>query len=110
MKDFKDKVAVITGGASGIGLGIAKRAIKEDMKVVIADIEAEALSQAEEELKTLGGTVLSVITDGSKAEDIEALARRTIDKFGEVHLLCNNAGVGVAGFLWECTLSDWLWV
>lgn len=110
MKDFKDKVAVITGAASGIGLGIAKRAVKEGMKVVITDIEEEALASAEKELKILGGTVLSVVTDVSKAEDIEALAQRTIDKFGEVHLLCNNAGVGVPGLLWECSLSDWQWI
>jgi len=63
MKDFKDKVAVITGAASGIGLGIAKRALKEGMKIVLADIEAEALSHAEKELKSSGATILSVLTD-----------------------------------------------
>ncbi len=107
MKDFKDKVAVITGGASGIGLGTAKRAVKEGMKVVIADIHGEALPRAEAELKELGGTVLSVLTDVSKAEDIETLAQKALDTFGEVNLLCNNAGVGVTGLLWEYTLNDW---
>jgi NAD(P)-dependent dehydrogenase (short-subunit alcohol dehydrogenase family) len=110
LKDFKDKVAVITGGASGIGLGIAKRAVKEGMKVVIADIDEEALSKAEVELKELGGTVLSVLTDVSKAEDVETLAQKTLDTFGEVRLLCNNAGVGVGGLLWEFTLNDWKYV
>jgi NAD(P)-dependent dehydrogenase (short-subunit alcohol dehydrogenase family) len=110
MKDFKNKVAVITGAASGIGLGIARRAIKEGMKVVLADIEKNALKQAEEELKSEGAEVLSVVTDVSKLEDVENLAQKTIEKFGEVHLLCNNAGVAVPGVLWECVQSDWEWV
>ncbi len=67
MKDFKDKVAVITGDASGIGLGIARRAAKEGMKVVVADIEKDALNQTEEELKGKGTEVISVLTDVSKA-------------------------------------------
>ncbi len=110
MKNFKDKVAVITGAASGIGLGIAKRAVKEGMKVVIADIDEEALFSAEKELKELGGRVVAVLTDVSKAEDIENLAKRTIDAYGEVHLLCNNAGVVRARLIWEYSLSDWKWI
>lgn len=110
MKDFKDKIAVITGGANGIGRGIAKRAVKEDMKVVIADIDGNALERAEKELKELGGTVLPVLTDVSKPENVEALAQKTIDTFGEVRLLCNNAGVGGGGLLWESTLNDWKYV
>ncbi|MFX1393446.1 MAG: SDR family NAD(P)-dependent oxidoreductase [Promethearchaeota archaeon] len=110
MKNFKDKVAVITGAASGIGRGIANRAVIEGMKVVLADIEAEALSKAEKELKASGATVFSVITDVSKDEAIEALAQKTLDNFGEVHLLCNNAGVGIPGIMWEYKLSDWKWI
>ena len=110
MKDFKDKVAVITGAASGIGLGLARRAAKEGMKVVVADIEKDALNQTEEELRTSGTDVISVLTDVSKSENIENLAQKTIDAFGEIHLLCNNAGVAAPGALWECTLSDWNWV
>ncbi len=111
MKDFKDKVAVITGAASGIGLGIAKRAVKEGMKVVIADVEEEALASAEDILKKSGGSVLAVLTDVSKADNIERLAQKTLDTFGKVHLLCNNAGVGsVAGILWETPLVEWEWV
>ncbi|MFX1339268.1 MAG: SDR family NAD(P)-dependent oxidoreductase [Promethearchaeota archaeon] len=110
MKEFKDKVAVITGSASGIGRGIARRAAKEGMKVVLADIEKDPLIQIEEELKSSGTDVISVLTDVSKAEAIENLAQKTIDAFGEVHLLCNNAGVAAPGLLWECTLSDWNWV
>ncbi len=110
MKDFKDKVAVITGAASGIGRGIANRAVKEGMKVVLADIEEKALIQAEKELKSSGATLLSVLTDVSKAEDIEKLAKETLDNFGEIHLLCNNAGIGPYGVTWECSLSDWKWI
>lgn len=110
MKDFKDKVAVITGGASGIGLGIAKRAVKEGMKVVIADIEEEALTSAEAILRKSGDHVLAVLTDVSKAGDLERLAQKTLDTFGRVHLLCNNAGVGTAGVLWETSLAEWEWV
>jgi NAD(P)-dependent dehydrogenase (short-subunit alcohol dehydrogenase family) len=110
MKDFKDKVAVITGAASGIGLGIARRAAKEGMKLVVADIEKDALKQTEEEFKSAGTDVISVLIDVSKAENIEKLAQETLDAFGEVHLLCNNAGVAAIGALWETILSDWEWV
>lgn len=110
MKEFKDKVAVITGAASGIGLGIARRAAKEGMKLVVADIEKEALKQAEKEFKSSGTDVISVLLDVSKAKDIKRLAKETIDAFGEVNLLCNNAGVAVPGFLWETVSSDWDWV
>jgi len=110
MKEFKDKVAVITGAASGIGLGIARRAVKEGMKVVLADIEEEALKQAEEELRSAGAEVISVVTDVTKRENVENLAQKTIDTFGEVNLLCNNAGVAAPGALWECIYSDWEWV
>ncbi|MHA1987561.1 MAG: SDR family NAD(P)-dependent oxidoreductase [Promethearchaeota archaeon] len=110
MKEFKDKVAVITGAASGIGLGIARRAVKEGMKVVLADIEKDTLKQTEEELKSAGAEVISVVTDVSKLENIDVLAQKTIETFGEVHLLCNNAGVAAPGALWECILSDWNWV
>jgi NADP-dependent 3-hydroxy acid dehydrogenase YdfG len=110
MQEFKDKVAVITGAASGIGLGIARRAAKEGMKLVLADIEKDALNHAEEEFKSSGVEVISVLTDVSKSEAIENLAQKTIDAFGEVHLLCNNAGVAAPGLLWECVLSDFSWV
>ncbi|MFX1427978.1 MAG: SDR family NAD(P)-dependent oxidoreductase [Promethearchaeota archaeon] len=110
MKEFKDKVAVITGAASGIGLGIARRAVKEGMKVVLADIEKDSLNQKEEELKSTGAEVISVVTDVSKLENVKILADITVETFGEVHLLCNNAGVAAPGVLWECITSDWKWV
>jgi NAD(P)-dependent dehydrogenase (short-subunit alcohol dehydrogenase family) len=101
MKDFKGKVAVITGAASGIGYGLAERCAKEGMKVVLADIEIDALSQAEKGIKALGVETLAVKTDVSKAADIEALAKKTLETFGAVHLLFNNAGVGAGSTAWH---------
>ena len=97
MKEFRDKVAVITGGASGIGLGIARRCVREGMRVVIADVEESALRRAEEELKLMGGTVSAVIADVSKPKQVEALAKAAVETFGAVHILCNNAGVAADG-------------
>ena len=110
MKDFKDKVAVVTGAASGIGRGIAERCAQEGMKVVLADLEQETLTQTEVELKATGATVLAVLTDVSKASDIEGLAQKTLYAFGAVHLLFNNAGVGGGTTVWESTLADWKWI
>jgi NAD(P)-dependent dehydrogenase (short-subunit alcohol dehydrogenase family) len=110
MKEFKGKVAVITGAASGIGRGIAERCVDEGMKTVLADIDDANLAKAETELKTLGGTVLAVRTDVSKRADVEHLASQTLDAFGQVHLLFNNAGVGAGGSAWEATWNDWEWV
>jgi NAD(P)-dependent dehydrogenase (short-subunit alcohol dehydrogenase family) len=110
MKEFKGKVAVITGGASGIGRGIAERCVSEGMKVVLADIDEANLTKAETELKTKGGTVLGVRTDVSKRSDVELLARQALDAFGQVHLLFNNAGVAARGTPWEATWNDWEWV
>ena len=110
MKEFKDKVAVVTGAASGIGRAIAERCSQEGMKVVLADIEQQALDQAEQALKEAGASVLAVRTDVSRAEDVSLLARKTIDAFGAIDLLFNNAGVGAGSTPWESTLADWQWV
>ena len=104
------KVAVITGAASGIGRGLAERFAVEDMRVVIADIEEEPLAELEADLKANGATVLAVRTDVSNAAEVENLAARTLDTFGAVHILCNNAGVVCSRPIWEHTLSDWEWV
>ena len=110
MKNFKDKVAVVTGAASGIGKAIAQRCVQEGMKVVLADIEEKPLAQTGDDLKKAGATVLSVLTDVSKINDVEQLARKTLGDFGEVHLLFNNAGVTAGTSIWESTLADWEWV
>lgn len=110
MKEFKDKVAVITGAANGIGFGIAERCAQLGMRVVLAGINAENLSVAEEKLKSTGAALLCVRTDVSKREDVEALAQKTLDAFGAIHLLVNNAGVGAGTTVWESTWEDWEWV
>jgi len=114
MKEFNDKVAVITGAASGIGRGIAEKFLQEGMKVVLADIESKALAKTGEELKEISSNVLTVVTDVSKIDDVKTLAQKTIDHFGAVHILCNNAGVGFATksstTVWENSLSEWKWI
>jgi NAD(P)-dependent dehydrogenase (short-subunit alcohol dehydrogenase family) len=110
MRDFQNKVAVITGAASGIGRGLAERCALEGMKVVLADVEEAALDQTAQELKDAGADVLALRTDVSKSEEIEALANKTLDAFGAVHLLFNNAGVGAGTTVWESTPADWEWV
>jgi NAD(P)-dependent dehydrogenase (short-subunit alcohol dehydrogenase family) len=110
MKDFKGKIAVITGAASGIGFGLAERCAKEGMKIVLADVEKGALAQAEKDIKALGAKTLAVKTDVSKSGDVEALAEKTVDTFGAVHLLFNNAGVSAGFTVWGSTLADWQWV
>jgi len=110
MKEFKNKVAVVTGAASGIGRAMAERFAAEGMKVVLADIQPDALAQAESEMKAKGATIVSRLTDVSKGSEIEALAQTALDAFGKVHIVCNNAGVAVAGFIWERSVADWEWV
>ena len=110
MKEFKDCVAVITGAASGIGRGIAERCAQEGMKIVLADINEADLIRVEAELKATGAAVISVQTDVAKRSDVEALAQRTLDAFGGVHLLVNNAGVGAGSSVWDSTWNDWEWV
>jgi NAD(P)-dependent dehydrogenase (short-subunit alcohol dehydrogenase family) len=110
MQEFKDKVAVITGAASGIGRALAERCVQEGMKAVLADVEREPLAQAAASLKASGATVLAVRTDVSQATDLEALAQKTLEAFGAVHLLCNNAGVGTEAAIWESTIAEWEWI
>lgn len=109
MKHFKDRVAVVTGGASGIGRAMALRFAREGMKIVLADIEEEALARTQAEFRALGHTVFAVRTDVSKAGDVETLAERTLHAYGAAHIVCNNAGVAPGGLLWEHTLKDWEW-
>lgn len=110
MQNFEDKTAVITGGASGIGRALAERCLAEGMNVVLADIEETAL---EATAATLGGEsperVLAVTTDVCSEADLENLRDKTLQRFGGVHLLCNNAGVGAGGGLLDSTLNEWRW-
>jgi NAD(P)-dependent dehydrogenase (short-subunit alcohol dehydrogenase family) len=110
MKEFKDKVAVITGAASGIGRAMADHCVQEGMKAVLADVDLETLAKTEASLKASGATVLAVRTDVSQARDVEALAHKAVEVFGTVDLLCNNAGVARIGSIWESTLADWEWI
>ncbi len=110
MKEFKDKVAVITGGASGLGLEIARLAAKKGMKLVLSDIEERALKATELEFSNQGVEVLSVRSNVAFAEDVERIAEKTLERFGAVHLLFNNAGVALNKTAWETTIADWEWV
>jgi NAD(P)-dependent dehydrogenase (short-subunit alcohol dehydrogenase family) len=111
MLEFEDRVAVVTGAASGIGRAMAERFAAEGMRVVVADIEESALESAANEMRANGATVLAIKTDVSKASEVQALAEETIAEFGAVHIVCNNAGVSpVAAASWELTEADWQWV
>ena len=110
MKELRNRVAVVTGAASGVGKALAKAFLAEGMKVVLADVEKPALDATAAELGALG-PVSSLATDVRRFEALEALADHTYSKFGACHLLCNNAGVSVAQLkVWETTPNDWTWV
>jgi NAD(P)-dependent dehydrogenase (short-subunit alcohol dehydrogenase family) len=109
MTMFKDKVAVITGASSGIGKCIAERAAREGMKIVLAGINMENLVKVEKELNANGATAICIKTDVSKKNDIDRLARQTIEEFGAVHILFNNAGIA-GGKITETTIEDWEWI
>ncbi|HEY5681907.1 MAG TPA: SDR family NAD(P)-dependent oxidoreductase [Pseudomonadales bacterium] len=110
MRELDGKVAVVTGAASGIGRATATRFAGEGMKVVMADIEEAALERAVAELSGAGHEVLGVPTDVSDWEAVSLLADKTIDAFGSVNVVHNNAGVVVSGPIADLTLADWEWV
>lgn len=111
MQELANKVAVITGAASGIGAGLARRFAQEGMRLVLADIEEAALLEVEKELRLAGAQVVAVATDVSKRECVFALADRAFDACGNVHVVCNNAGVsGGLGHIWEIPDQDWEWI
>jgi len=109
VENFESKVAVITGGASGLGLAMAKRFAAQGMKLVLADIEEGPLHAAVGGFARQGVHALGVRTDVSRADEVEALAARAYDVHGAVHLLCNNAGVAPGGLAWENSVADWEW-
>ncbi len=110
MKDFKGRTAVITGGGSGFGREFARIAAGLDMNVVIADVQQDALETVRTELEAGGARVLARQVDVSSGDQVDALAVATEARFGAVHLVFNNAGVGSGGLIWENTLRDWDWV
>ena len=113
MNEFKYKVAVVTGAASGIGLAFATRFAQEGMKVVLADIESEPLAVAEAAIRAKGGAAIAVRTNVMLEAEVKQLADAAFDAFGNVHALCNNAGVvggmGADG-IWNVSMEDWDWV
>jgi len=111
MTDWKGKVAVVTGAAGEVGRGLAHRFAREGMVVVIADIDAANLEQTEDQLRQYSGTVLTVPTDIFKPEQLDRLAAETHKSFGNVDVLCANAGVmGPYTYLWEQRPEDLQWV
>jgi len=107
MQELNGKVAVVTGGASGIGLAMARRFAREGMKLVLVDIEKGALERASRELGAAGTEVLAQRVDVSNSDQMDGLAEAVLSHFGAVHVVCNNAGVATGGPMWELTTADW---
>jgi NAD(P)-dependent dehydrogenase (short-subunit alcohol dehydrogenase family) len=110
MKDFAGKVAVITGAGSGFGREFARLGARLGMKLALADVQADALAATVDELGARGATVFGELTDVTQAAEVERLAARTLEAYGAVHLLFNNAGVATGGLAWESSVRDWEWV
>jgi len=110
MKDIKNKVAFITGGASGVGLGMAKVFHNAGMRVMIADIRQEFLDEAREEFKGESNTIHFIQVDITNRQALAVAAQATVDIFGMVHVLCNNAGINIFKSVEDTTYSDWDWI
>jgi NAD(P)-dependent dehydrogenase (short-subunit alcohol dehydrogenase family) len=110
MKTFKDRTAVITGAASGLGLETCRIAAREGMNIVMADVQADALERAAAVIRGLAAEVLPFRLDVSQAHEVEALGEATVKRFGAPHFVFNNAGVGAGGLIWEHSAHDWAWV
>ena len=110
MNDFRNKVAVITGAAGGLGREFANVGAALGMKLVLADIQPDALEKTEQELKSIGADVQVVLCDVRNGEQVQLLAETTMTAHGAIHLLFNNAGVGMGGLIWEHTQADWEWI
>jgi NAD(P)-dependent dehydrogenase (short-subunit alcohol dehydrogenase family) len=110
VKDFQDRVAVITGGASGIGLGMARAFASRGMKLAIADLDEEALAAALAEFDSAGIQAIGMSCDVSQHEQIQTLADKTLEAYGKVNILCNNAGVGIPTSARKMKLKDWKWI
>ena len=110
INDFKNKTAVLTGAGSGFGLECARIGARLGMNLVLADVQADALQRAEAELRATGVPLLAQRVDVSQADQVQALADATMERFGAPHFVFNNAGVGSGGLVWENSLQDWQWV
>lgn len=110
MKSLDGKTIVITGAASGFGLETSRLAAAHGMKIVMADVQQDALDRAAAEIAALGADVLPFRLDVARAEQVEALGRAAAERFGAPHVVFNNAGVGGGGLVWEHTAKDWEWI
>ncbi|MCG7404743.1 MULTISPECIES: SDR family oxidoreductase [Caballeronia] len=110
MDRFEGKVAVITGAGSGFGREFAKKGAALGMKLVLADLDTAGLAATVDALRAAGGDAIGITTDVSDAAQVHALAQASLDTYGRVHMLFNNAGVGAGGFVWENSANDWQWV
>ena len=110
ISDFKNKTAVLTGAGSGFGLECARIGAKLGMKLVLADVQQDALDKTVAEMQAAGAQVLALRVDVSKADQMKALADAAFARFGAPHFVFNNAGVGAGGLAWENSLKDWEWV
>ena len=113
MKEFKGKTAVVTGAASGIGYALAKRFAQEKMNVVLADIEQDALDATVTKISNLGVEAVGIAVDVMDKNSVQSLAKQSIEAFGNIHILCNNAGVAppaISEAIWEHDMNDWDWV
>jgi len=110
MQSFAEKTAVVTGAGSGLGREFALLGAKLGMRLVLADVQQDALKQTEASAMALGADVLSQVCDVRNGDQVESLAQRAVQRFGSIHLVFNNAGVGAGGLIWESTQHDWEWV
>ena len=111
MRTLEGRVAVVTGGAGGLGRAMGERFVSAGMKVVLADVQAEPLARTVAECREAGMDIIGVPTDVTNYASVEALRDATLSAFGAVHVVCNNAGIGAGaeGRMWEHELNDWKW-
>ena len=110
MQSFSEKTCVITGAGSGLGREFALLAAKLGMRLVLADVQQDALKQTEVSATALGADVMSHVCDVRRGDEVESLAQAAVKRFGAIHVVFNNAGVGAGGLIWESTQQDWEWV
>lgn len=110
LREFDGRVAVVTGAASGIGRAMCEKFASVGMRVVMADVERARLEASAREIESRGAEVLAVRVDVSQADDLSHLAEATLERFGKVHVVCNNAGVFAGGLTWEAIATDWEWI